>query len=199
MQTRAARLVRGTLAGGTSVLAAALSHQAAGGEAPSALAIGAGLVFGVLLGTALTARRPSWWRMLALVGVSQVAFHLVFVLLGTSAAIGTTMHGHHHLVAIDVLGVGDGRESAALGMWTAHAVAAVASALLLRHAEAGAWALLVTAGRLLARTLLPLGLVTPALPARPAAAAASPAPAGPRRLERATALRRRGPPLLAFS
>lgn len=199
MHTRPARLARGALAGSFAVLTAAVSHALAGGHVPSGLSIAVALVFATLLGTAATAARPSLPRLALLVGVSQVAFHLGFVLLGT----GTTLAGGHHGAAIDLVGVAASSGAVhvdASGMWIAHAAAALVTLVVLRFAEAATWTVLV---RLASRFVLSAFRMPPA-PAGPLGAAFArrtpehllPILAGRRAASRSL---RRGPPALSFA
>lgn len=198
MQSRPARLARGLVAGGFAVLTAAVSHTLAGAEAPSALALLVALVFAGLLGTAVTAARPSLPRLAALVGASQVAFHLGFVLLGASGSIT----GGHHGAPLDLDGIASAPAHAHLdtaGMWVAHVIAAVVTIGMLRLAESAAWTLLVRlAGRLALAVLR--AIRCPSLPraARRIVldAVDLPAQAGERA---ASSHHRRGPPSLSFA
>jgi hypothetical protein len=181
---------------------AAVSHSLAGGYQPGVLSFGAALVFAGMLGTAVIGRRPSLPRLSVAVGVSQLAFHLVFSLLGTggpSAASGAAMS---NMAAMDEVPVTAPAMSAHdhladPGMWIAHALAAVLTILFLRRAELAVWTMLTRLGRVLA-TRLTVVLVpvesggTPRIPAWPTIARR---PA--ERLLVASASRR-GPPLLAF-
>lgn len=207
MRSRPARLARGAVAGAGAVLAAAVSHATAGGGVPSGLAIGAALIFATMLGTALTATRPSLPRLTALVALSQGAFHLGFVLLGTGGSVVGSAHAHHGAtaagsLAIDPDGVAaaPGHEVAgAAGMWLAHAVAALVTVVILRHAESAAWAMLVHGFTWLAAAVLRTQHgATPASTAVRAplgtGSAAAPATHDPRH-----AVHRRGPPALSFA
>lgn len=198
MQSRPARLARGLVAGGFAVLTAAVSHTLAGAEAPSALALLVALVFAGLLGTAVTAAQPSLARLTALVGASQVAFHLGFVLLGASGSIT----GGHHGAPLDLDGIASAPSHAHLdtvGMWMAHAVAALVTIGMLRLAESAAWTLLVRlAGRLVVAVLRATGSLSAPRPAERIAldAVDLPAQAGERA---ASSQHRRGPPVLSFA
>src|SRR3954466_15582977 len=86
MAARAQRLARGWIVGLVATTVAAVSHSLAGGYQPGALSFGTALVFAGLLGTAVIGRRPPLPRLGAAVGVSQLAFHLLFSLLGGGTA-----------------------------------------------------------------------------------------------------------------
>lgn len=181
MESRAAQVVRGGVAGTFATLTAALSHALAG-TVPSALALTTGLVFGVLVGTLLVGRRSSLIRLGAAVAVAQAGYHLVFSFL--SPAAGTvTAHGHHASWTVEGIAPAD-RDAA---MWIAHVAAGILTLWFLRRAEVGV-------GRMLRRALeRVLFAVFPAL--APQARLAAPVPAAPRfLLVPAGDLRHRGPP-----
>ena len=200
MTSRAARLARGWVVGGFATLIAALSHSVGGGDIPSPLAILVGLVFAGLLGTAVTARRPSLPRVAIVVGVSQLAFHAVFSLLGTPAADAASSAGsmagmdHGSMTTLVVSGVTHAGHPAGAAMWFAHAVAALATLLFLARAERAFWGLLV----LFARSVLAVfrGVPVVGVP-RPSRVAVQPELRPVAALLLASALSRRGPPLAA--
>ncbi|TPW74551.1 hypothetical protein [Schumannella soli] len=158
LQSRAARTARGALAGTTAMVLAAASHGFGGGDVPGWLAIAVGLVVAVLLGTLLTARRPSLPRLLAIVLPSQAAFHYLFVLLG-GPGLAVARHVHPGASSSDFAsaaatssasGAGAAHVGAAHAahlteprMLAAHLVAAIVTVVLLRWAEAALWTLLV--------------------------------------------------------
>src|SRR3954470_230067 len=80
---RAQRLARGWIVGLVATTVAAVSHSLAGGYQPGALSFVTALVFAGMLGTVVIGRRPSLPRLTIAVGMSQLAFHLVFSLLGS--------------------------------------------------------------------------------------------------------------------
>lgn len=188
MQSRAARVARGSVAGAFATAVAAVAHGLADGAAPSTLAIVVGLVFATLLGTLAIGRRRSIPRLVIVAGGSQVAFHLVFASLTPGTA---TVVGHH---ATGMIAAPATHHAVDPTMWAAHAVALVATIVFLRRAESALWGLL-------AAVLEALGVaLVPTLPhvARPARV-----PAAPHRVAHATerlltsVLSRRGPPALA--
>ncbi|HEU0206431.1 MAG TPA: hypothetical protein VFQ74_07050 [Pseudolysinimonas sp.] len=207
MAARAQRLARGWIVGLVATTVAAVSHSLAGGYQPGALSFGTALVFAGLLGTAVVRRTPSLPRLIVAVGVSQLAFHLLFSLLGsggaapsTAADAGFGMSGMPGMAVPPTsapLAMGAHDHLADSGMWIAHAVAAVLTVVFLRRAELAVWTMLTRLGRVLA-TRLTVVLVpvasdgVPRIPARPSIARR---PA--ERLLVASASRR-GPPLLAF-
>lgn len=202
---RAQRLARGWIVGLVATTAAAVSHSLAGGYQPGALSFGTALVFAGMLGTVVIGRAPSLPRLSVAVGVSQLAFHLMFSLLGGGAASsradsGFGMPGMADMGASTLstpLAVRVQDHAADPGMWIAHTLAAVLTILFLRRAELAVWTMLARLGRVLAtrltRVAVPVAsggvLRVPASPSiahRPA-----------ERLLIASALRR-GPPLFAF-
>jgi len=181
VENRAARVVRGGVAGTFATLTAALSHALAG-TAPSGLALMTGLVFGVLAGTLLVGRRSSLLRLGVVVAVAQAGYHLVFSYLSPAAGTVTT-HGHHASWTVEGIAPAD-RDAA---MWVAHVVAGILTLWFLRRAEVGMWRML---RRALERVLIALSPVL-APEVRPVA----PVAAAPRfLLVPAGDLRHRGPP-----
>lgn len=160
---------------------AASAHTLAGGAAPHALALVVGVGVSGLLGmTALSALRTGRLSRLGLAGVvalDQAAFHLVYSLLGQAdgtaggpggdALAGHPTHGALDAAAVAIAPAGIPIEVAAplAGATTLmglhHAVAAVASYLLIRRGSAAMAAALDALGLALARLLEPV--VTPEL------------------------------------
>jgi TRAP-type mannitol/chloroaromatic compound transport system permease small subunit len=146
-QSRGARVVRGLGAAVSAVVIAALSHVAGGGAAPGLLGSALALAFAVLVCIALAGRRFSPARTTVAVTLSQFVFHVLFSL---GAAIPTA-HGHDvsmlgmvmtggnaaTLPALGTAHVDAGIEAAGAIMWAGHAMAAVATILLLLHGERG--------------------------------------------------------------
>ena len=203
---RAQRLARGWIVGLVATSVAAVSHSLAGGYQPGALSFGTALVFAGLLGTAVIGRRPSLPRLSIAVGASQLAFHLLFSLLGGATAgssgadTGSGMPGMSDMgaPALPAPLVTSAHDHVAdPGMWIAHALAAVLTVLFLRRAELAVWTMLTRLGRVVA-TRLTVALVPVAsrgVPRIPAWPSVERRPA--ERLLVASALRR-GPPLPAF-
>ncbi|MFT4030444.1 MAG: hypothetical protein QM675_11265 [Protaetiibacter sp.] len=196
MTPRAARLFRGSLLGTTATLLAAVSHLAAGGPAPAALALVLGGVFAIAVGTiavgrGASARPVGLVRTTVGVAIAQLAFHLVFSLLGTGATVTSSGDHHHEFFAI----IGDPPAAISQGgaaMWLAHLAAGAVTVLYLRHLEGRVWAVLARFGGFLVRVL---GIRTP--PPVRAVAAQLPVPllSLPDPLRHAIA--RRGPPALS--
>lgn len=199
---RAQRLARGWIVGLVATTVAAVSHSLAGGYQPGVLSFGAALVFAGMLGTVVIARRPSLPRLIVAVGVSQLAFHLVFSLLGAGGSTAASDSGMSNMAAMDHLPVTAPVISAHdhladPAMWIAHAIAAVLTILFLRRAELAVWNMLTRLGRVLATRLsaVPVPVApgsAPRIPGRPTLAV------GPAERLLGASASRRGPPLLAF-
>jgi hypothetical protein len=185
MESRVARVLRGTVVGVFATLVAAGSHAAAGGAVPSALSIVVGLAFATLLGTLAAGRRPSTLRIAIIAGGAQFAFHAVFAALTPFAA--SVAPGHHpgHLTLDTAAHHPDDP-----AMWIAHAVAGIATVLFLRRAEAALWALL---GDALERAAVPVAMRVEIPELR--IVTYSPEPRRALALLIAAALSRRGPPV----
>lgn len=147
MNSRGARLARGSAAASTSTLVAAVSHAAGGGQFPHPLLLLAGLIFSVLCCVALTGRTVSWARLIAAVGFSQLLFHLLFSMSGNST-IQMVQSGHHVNPGLSVVGDAPVSAHSAHGnawMPLAHVLAAVLTIAALRFGEAAFWSLFETA------------------------------------------------------
>jgi hypothetical protein len=206
MPARAQRLARGWIVGLVATTMAAVSHALAGGYRPGLLSFGIALVFAGLLGTAVMGRRPSLLRLSVAVGLSQLAFHLLFSTLGAGATVGAaaagspapSLGGMADMSAMDAASpsalVGSAHDHLAdPAMWMAHALAAVLTIVFLRDAELAVWGML---SRVVARAtvfVVPV-LASPAV-ARPAGLP-SVRPLAARILVASAS--RRGPPLLSF-
>src|SRR5690606_31637091 len=93
-----------------------------------------------VLGTFAVGRRPSLPRLVAIVGSSQVAFHLVFSFLTPGTAGPAGHHGSAGVIAPAVV-----HHTADAAMWIGHALAMVATIAFLRRAELALWKLLAEA------------------------------------------------------
>lgn len=193
MTPRAARLLRGTLLGSVATLLAALSHSWAGGVIPGALAIALGTVFASAVGTIALGRRPTLLRTSLAVALGQLAFHLVFSLIGGGATVSGLGGGHeHHLSPTLSTGPLAAVERGGLGMWLAHLAAGVLTVLYLRHLERHLWALLT---RIALRPLQAFSLEVPAVSETRIPVRSPRVFASGRSLRHA--ISRRGPPLTA--
>lgn len=179
------------MTGAFATAVAALSHGLVDGGSPSALSLGAGLVFAGMLGTLLVGRRPSLPRLVAIVAATQLAFHTVFSWLTPGTA--TTTPGHHETsVLLAPAAEHHGTDPA---MWGAHAVAMLVTILFLRRAEVALWSLLRDALEAVTVAGLPVIAVRP-LPGR---AVSAQAPRHPVSFVFLSALSRRGPPALSHA
>lgn len=159
-------MARGWVVGVFATAIAALSHAVAGGGTPSPLALGTGVVFGGMLGTFALSARPSLPRLTVSVGITQLAFHVVFVTLGSAAPVAG--HAHDALVTAAPAAA---PHTAMPWMWVSHAVAGLLTLLVLRRAESALWRLLRGVFRRVAApfrvTVLPAVVAPAAMPSSP--------------------------------
>jgi hypothetical protein len=194
MRTRQLRALRGASAAAVAVLFAAVSHTVGGGAAPSL-----GILFGVSaiawpVTTVLVGRRLRPAGIAAAVVVAQAALHTAFALTsGIGGSPGAALHGaaphQHGQVILDAAGLAAQIVLPSATMLAAHALAAIASFVLLFAGErmlrtVAAWTL-----RLIGRATV----TTTASASVPRASFAD-APAPLVRIVRGV-VRRRGPPL----
>jgi hypothetical protein len=149
MDSRWARVARGSSAAVFATFVAALSHVAAGGAAPSAFGVLASLVVSIMLCTVLTARGLSLWRLATSVALSQVLFHSLF------SGLGAPVIAQHHMgpMAMDAMDAPAAHLHAGPTMWLAHAAAGAVTVVVFRHAESAFWSLARTARLFLTRLL----------------------------------------------
>ncbi|WP_422934736.1 hypothetical protein [Sinomonas sp. P47F7] len=172
------RLSRAATVAGATVFLAAGAHTAAGGALPDPLIL-AGVLALVLAGVMpLSTRKISAPVMVAVLSVTQFALHEAFGILSeTSASAPALAPGAAHVHMLGAAGSGYGGHTAGAhalsahtlsdspAMLAAHAIATLATALLLAKGEAALWALLAWLRplvRLLAAAVLH---PTPAVPA----------------------------------
>lgn len=158
MQSRAARVGRGTAAAVFATLAATVSHALAGGDVPSAFALAVALVISIAICTLLAGRTVSFMRLAVAVAASQSLFHGLFVGLGTPMPVA---HDHVFVATDHSHGT----------MWAAHAAAAAVTVVVLRYAETAFWSVAEGArlfvARLVGRSILvPLPSRVPVVPRR---------------------------------
>jgi hypothetical protein len=203
MHAHAQRLARGWIVGLVATTVAAVSHSLAGGYRAGILSFGVALVFAGLLGTAVIGRQPSLPRLSVAVGVSQLAFHLLFSELGGGLGIvsgpsGSSSGGMSDMSAMDATGttalVASGHDHLAdPSMWIAHALAAVLTIAFLRHAELAVWGMLTRAFTRVTAFAVPVVAV-----AHPVGAAGLPVVRVLVSRLLVSSASRRGPPLLSF-
>jgi hypothetical protein len=198
MNARAQRLARGWIVGLVATTVAAVSHSLAGGYRPGILSFGLALIFAGLVGTAVIGRHPSLPRLSGAVVASQLAFHLLFSVLGSgSGASAPPTVGMSPMSGMDnsstsALVVSGHDHLADPSMWIAHALAAALTIAFLRHAELAVWSMLT---RVLSRVT---GVVVPALSAPVAQPTGRPSVRSLVSRVLLACASRRGPPLLSF-
>lgn len=200
MATRWARFARGWLAALFSTTVAAASHTLAGGNSPSVVSLVLALAFAGIACIALTGTRVSLVRLAASVALSQLAFHVLFGAIATSAvAAPGAAHEHHATSAMLEPGLAASAHHSDGWMWLGHAAAAVVTLVALRYGEGAFWRL-ASIALLFARTLFPPVPVVPAL-VRPAPRAAAVGRLVAPRLREVfrLSLGLRGPPVASFS
>lgn len=189
---RAHRARHGLVASTFATFTALYFHVAGGGEFPSWLGIVAPWVLASTVCVLLAGRKPSLLRIGISVGVSQFAFHGLFMLAAPSGASLSGGHVHGAVAAMPPMSAHDHGTSS---MTVAHVVAAVLTTAVLYQAER-VWAFL----RHLVATVVSwfrarLDVVVPTSGRAhrlPVVARIAPAPAG----YFAVTSRRRGPPSL---
>lgn len=117
-----ARTARGAAAGLLCAAPAALSHALTAGSAPAPASLAVAVAVSTVVCVLLTGRRMGPVRLFAAVAASQGGYHLLY---GQHGPGPTDRPGHDHDA----------------GMLAAHLVAAVLSALAVRHGERAWWAL----------------------------------------------------------
>ncbi|GAA1731938.1 hypothetical protein [Microbacterium paludicola] len=191
MTTRQQRVLRGAVAAAVATLLAATSHTIAGAPAPAPLLIGLMMALLTPVAGSLAGPRPSLVRLAAAVIVSQVAFHGAFQLLGSPTGVGmspATAHAHAHGAVDPTMLQVTAAAPEGVGMYVAHAIAAVLTIALLWRGERVVHAIARETLRVLRRAEAP----RPALIPDPPAAFASPVrPSAPRLL---LSVSWRGPP-----
>jgi len=202
-----ARALRGVLAASSATLVALLSHVAGGGEMPDVLGIAVPLALSLPVSMVWSASHLSLPRLSASVVVSQLFFHVLFV-LGTPRGAPTASSGLHAghdgmgmpTTTAQLTGQQSGQMTemvhADVTMWVWHAVAAVVTVVVLYRGELMLLRLRGLADRTAAWLLRGLSFADEVgavvLPALPGVVAATFRPLHPG--PQLTPLRRRGPP-----
>lgn len=142
MQSRGARVARGTLAASVATFTALFSHVVAGGQMPGWIGILAPLILATAACTLLVGRRLSAVRLTGAVAASQALFHALFVLGAPLPPVGDpsialSAHAHHHgALELALLAPGTGSALAAdATMWVGHALAAAVTVAVLYRGE----------------------------------------------------------------
>lgn len=136
--SRAHRVARGAAGAAIATLLAAISHGLAGGEITALSVIATGLV-ALPLCTLLAGRVGSLWRLSLGVIAAQFLYHWSFAGIGIARAGSTAaerMPAHAgHLATLQAFTPTASAFSADTFMWAMHAVAALATVLLVHRGE----------------------------------------------------------------
>ncbi|MBH0053901.1 hypothetical protein I6E74_06930 [Salinibacterium sp. SWN139] len=154
MHTRAMRVLRGSLAALFATFAAAISHQIAGGVAPSLFGIGVSLVISVAICTLLAGRTVSMVRLSAAILASQGMYHTLF-----SSMLAPEGIAPHDMAAM-TFDFSSAAQTADSAMSLSHLAAAVITILMFTYAEVALWGLFDTARVFLSRLLSSTSLTT---------------------------------------
>ncbi|GAA1224054.1 hypothetical protein [Rhodoglobus aureus] len=147
MHTRAMRVLRGSAAAVFATFAAALSHQLAGGVAPSMFGMTVSLVISIAVCTLLAGRTVSLVRLTIAILASQAMYHTLF-----NAMLAPQGIARHDMSAM-TLDFSSAAQTANSAMSATHLIAAVVTIVMFRYAEVAFWGLLATARLFLARLL----------------------------------------------
>ncbi|MEV7692603.1 hypothetical protein AB0N73_04660 [Microbacterium sp. NPDC089189] len=195
------RLARGVTAASVATFVALLSHVAGGGQMPAWIGIVVPWLLSVVVCLALSGRRTSVIRTGIGVALSQVLFHLLFVLGTFAPSAGSAIPAGHVHTAGMVMSAPDASSAALVAdatMWMWHVAAGAVTVLALHRGERALLALLALQGEITRwvrrRILAAIRVPRPVVARRIHAAAhrllppppSAPAPA---------LLPRRGPPL----
>ena len=172
MTTRASfRLLRTVLIGSTILGLAAGGHLAGGGRLPGPAILVALCALTVLPVSVLTKFRLSLPVLAGMLGAGQVWLHWAFHAFSSPAPLGASaLSGHaRHIPALALEPLGDAASAhGAAGDWqmfAAHAVATVATAVVLARSEQALWALAAWL-RPLAQLPVPCTVVPARVPGR---------------------------------
>lgn len=152
MNPRAARTLRGLGAATVATVVAAASHGLGGGGLPGAAGLALALAFSAIVSIAMVGRRLPAVRLAASVGLSQLAFHVVFSTLGGAGEV-ITGSGHHGTVQVTT--AAESVVYASPLMWLSHAAAAVVTITALLFGERAIASIGETARMLLTAILSP--------------------------------------------
>ncbi len=128
--------MRGVVASSVATFVALLSHVAGGGAVPGVLGILVPAILSLAACTLLAGRTLSIWRLAISVAISQMLFHVLFV-LGTVDTAGAAATGHQHgaIVLPAVTASADTAVAADATMWVSHAIAALVTVAILHRGE----------------------------------------------------------------
>lgn len=147
MHTRAMRVLRGIAAALFATFAAALSHQLAGGVAPSVFGMAVSFTLSITICTLLAGRTVSLSRLSIAIVSSQAMYHLLFSVM--LAPDGIAPH-NMSTMTFDFTSAAQAADSA---MSLSHLAAAAVTVLAVRYAEVALWGLLITARLFVSRLL----------------------------------------------
>lgn len=162
MSQRGARTARGLTAAAVATLLAGLSHSIGGGvgaQVPVGVGTVVAFAFAAMVCVALAGRTLSLARLAASVILSQLAFHGLFAVSGSSLQVTTNPAAHHDTAAHLMQQLGTGGVVAQMAghtahdgtaMILAHILAAVVTIAALYRGERAARAVVHAAGRLIA-------------------------------------------------
>jgi hypothetical protein len=170
---RSERLVRAAVVACLSTAVALAMHVAGGGAMPAAPGVLVPLLLAFAVSAQLAGAAMSRWRLATAVAAAQAMFHASFALGPGAHVIASGPHASHSPTSLTVESVGDHAAHSHLtpSMVGAHAVAAVATYVLLRRADVLVALILRAAASLVSRLeataprLTPHG-VAPAFPSR---------------------------------
>ena len=136
--TRKPAVVRGFAAASLATFAALAGHVTGGGQMPGPLGIAVPWVLSFMICVLLAGRKLSVIRLSASVVVSQLLFHVLFV-LGTVSPSGIAMpHVHRAPLVLPVGPAGSGVAEAVVAdssMWFGHALAAIVTVVVAYRGE----------------------------------------------------------------
>lgn len=150
MHTRAMRVLRGSAAAFFATFAAALSHQLAGGVAPSLFGTTVSLVLSIAVCTLLAGRAVSLLRLTIAIVLSQTMYHSLFSSMLAPAGVA------QHDMSAMTISFASAAQTAGYVMSLSHLAAAAITILMFRYAEVAFWGLLATARLIFSRLLHPL-------------------------------------------
>lgn len=132
--------MRAALASSAATFMALVTHVAGGGEMPGWLGIAVPWVLSLMVCTVLAGRRVSLIRLTAAVAVSQVLFHVLFVLGTVPAGVSGAAGGHAHVaVSLPPLTASTAAMvHAGPMMWLWHGLAAAVTVVFLYRGERAA-------------------------------------------------------------
>lgn len=189
--TRRPHVIRGFAAASIATFIALASHVWVGGTMPGMLGIAVPWMLSVMVCTLLAGRRLSLGRLAASVVLSQLLFHVLFVLGSIEPQVALGPHEHTMSLMLPADGTLVPTDA---GMWAAHAIAATVTIGLLHRGELVVHAIAACSLTLLAwarrAVAVPVLVLIPTAPLRHPAVSAAPARREPWR----ASLTRRGPP-----